>query len=244
MSNSNSCKLTILLPAYNEEKNLERCIKATINSLQPLNLTYEIIIIENGSQDNTFEIAKNLSKLHHFIVPIHLDTATVTGAIRKGYEMAKGEIVINLDVDLSTDMSHLKELIEYAGTYDIVTGSRYLNSSGVERTFDRLFLSIMFNKILVRGMLGSKLKDNNCGFRAFKREIGISLYREVKDNYFFGLVEILIRAQRKKYKIKEFPVRWKENPRKIGLKRILQFLIPAIKLWIEFLNKKEKLSFH
>lgn len=237
MNEQNNIELTILLPAYNEEENLENCINQTIKTIDQLEKKFEIIILENGSKDNTFKIAENLSRKFSFVVPVHLEIATVTGAIRKGYELAKGEIVINLDVDLATDMSHFSELVNYATEYDIVTGSRYLDKTGVKRTWDRLLLSLVFNKILVRGILGSKLKDNNCGFRAFHRKVGLDLYSEVKDNYFFGLVEIMIRAQRKGYTIKEFPVKWTENSRKIGIKRIMQFLIPGIKLWFEFQKK-------
>jgi len=238
MSDSNLVDLTILLPAYNEENNLEKCIDETVTTINSLDYSYEIIVIENGSKDNTFRIAQELSKNYSNIVPIHIDEATVTGAIRKGFELSKGKIVINLDVDLSTNMSYFKKLVEYTKDFDIVTGSRYLDSTLVNRTRDRLFLSVVFNKILVRGFLRSKLKDNNCGFRAFRRQVGIDLYKEVKDNYFFGLVEIMIRAQRNNYKIKEFPVEWKENPRKIGIKKIIQFLTPAVGLWFEFLFKK------
>jgi glycosyltransferase involved in cell wall biosynthesis len=238
MTYSNLVDLTILLPAYNEENNLEKCIDETVTTINSLDYSYEIIVIENGSKDNTFKIAQELSKNYSNIVPIHIDEATVTGAIRKGFELSKGKIVINLDVDLSTNMSYFKKLVEYTKDFDIVTGSRYLDSTLVNRTRDRLFLSVVFNKILVRGFLRSKLKDNNCGFRAFRRQVGIDLYKEVKDNYFFGLVEIMIRAQRNNYKIKEFPVEWKENPRKIGIKKIIQFLTPAVGLWFEFLFKK------
>ena len=238
MENQNNLELTILLPAYNEEENLEKCINETVKTVKALEKKFEIIILENGSKDKTFEIAKNLAKKFPFIVPVHLEIATVTGAIRKGYELAKGEIVINLDVDLATDMSHLEELVRYAEEFDIVTGSRYLDKTEVKRTWDRLLLSLVFNNILVRGILGSELKDNNCGFRAFHRKVGLELYKEVKDNYFFGLVEIMIRAQRKRYRIKEFPVKWTENSRKIGIKRIMQFLIPGIKLWFEFIQKR------
>jgi glycosyltransferase involved in cell wall biosynthesis len=238
MPDSNLVDLTILLPAYNEENNLEKCIDETVTTINSLDYSYEIIVIENGSKDNTFKIAQELSKNYSNIVPIHIDEATVTGAIRKGFELSKGKIVINLDVDLSTNMSYFKKLVEYTKDFDIVTGSRYLDSTLVNRTRDRLFLSVVFNKILVRGFLRSKLKDNNCGFRAFRRQVGIDLYKEVKDNYFFGLVEIMIRAQRNNYKIKEFPVEWKENPRKIGIKKIIQFLTPAVGLWFEFLFKK------
>ena len=240
MSKDIEYDLTIILPAYNEEENLEKCMQETIKSINQLKKSYEVIIIENGSKDKTFEIAKKIAEKYSFVTAVHLDIATVTGAIRKGYEIARGKVVINLDVDLATDMVHLEELVRYTNDFDIVTGSRYLDGTGVKRTWDRLLLSLVFNNILVRGLLGSKLKDNNCGFRAFKREVGIDLYLVVKDNYFFGLVEIMIRAQKKGYKIKEFPITWTENPRKIGVKRIMQFLIPGLKLWVEFLTTKPK----
>ena len=242
MSESKKYDLTIVLPAYNEENNLEKCIRETVKTVNALNVSYEIIIVENGSKDNTFKIARKLAEEHPFINVVHMDIPNVSGAIRKGYSLAKGNIIVNLDVDLSTDMPHLKELLEYSKEYDIVTGSRYLDKTIVKRTFDRLFLSVVFNRILIRGLLGSKLKDNNCGFRALKREIAVDLFPEIKDDNFFGLVELMIRAQKKGYKIKEFPVKWKENPRKIGIRRIMNFLMPALKLWLELsINSKSNL---
>ena len=109
----------------------------------------------------------------------------------------------------------------------------------VKRDANRYFLSVIFNWFFVRILLGSTLKDNNCGFRAVKREIGLKIFQDVRDEKDFGMVEFIVIAQKKKYKIKEFPVRWEEHPRKISLKFILNFLIPAIKLWIR-LNFKNK----
>ena len=242
MSASQKYELSIILPAYNEEKNLEKCVRETIKALDALSASYEIIIAENGSKDNTFKIARKLAEEYPFINSIHMEIPNVSGAIRKGYSLAKGNVVVNLDVDLSTDMSYLKELLTYSKEYDVVTGSRYLDKTKVKRTLDRLFLSIVFNRILIQGLLRSKIKDNNCGFRALKRDIAIEIFHEIKDDNFFGLVELMVRAQKKGYKIKEFPVKWKENPRKIGIKRIMSFLIPALKLWFELLiNKKSDL---
>ena len=129
MSEHNLLDLTILLPAYNEENNLEKCIDETVTTINSLDYSYEIIVIENGSKDNTFKIAQNLSKKYSNLVPIHIDEATVTGAIRKGFELAKGKIVINLDVDLSTNMLYFSQLVDYTKNFDIVTGSRYLDST-------------------------------------------------------------------------------------------------------------------
>ena len=121
--------LTILLIAYNEESFLKNCVRKVIQVITPLDLKYEIVIVENGSTDNTFNIAKKLSNEFPFIVAVHLDRPSGTNAIRKGYSIARGNIVANLDVDLSTDMCHFKELIEHTKQYDVVAGSRFLDPS-------------------------------------------------------------------------------------------------------------------
>tara|TARA_B100000378_G_scaffold264363_1_gene247938 strand:+ start:212 stop:928 length:717 start_codon:yes stop_codon:yes gene_type:complete len=233
--------LTLLLVAYNEENFLESCVEEVIQTIAPLDLKYEIVIVENGSTDNTFNIAKKLANKFPFIVAVHLDKASGTNAMRKGYSVAKGKTVVNLDVDLSTDMSYFNKLMEYAKDYDVVTGSRYLDPSMVKRTFDRHYLSLIYNRIFIRGLLGSKILDNGCGFRAVKREIGNELYNKIKDDGFFGPNEFLIRAQRKGYSIKEFPVKWTENYRRVGPWKIfVTYIIPVTKLWINITFRKNQ----
>ena len=233
--------LTILLIAYNEENFLENCVEKVIQAVTPLDLKYEIVIVENGSTDNTFNIAKKLSNKFPFIVVVHLDIASGTNAMKKGYSIARGNIVANLDVDLSTDMSHFKELIEHTKDYDVITGSRYLDPSMVKRTFDRHYLSLIYNRIFIRGLLGSKILDNGCGFRAVKREIGKELYDKINDDGFFGPNEFIIRAQRKGYTIKEFPVKWTENYRRVGPWKIfVTYIIPVTKLWIKLTFRKNQ----
>ena len=236
--NQNYC-VSIILPAYNEESQLEACVLETLNSMKKLNIQFEIIIVENGSTDLTYQIGQKISGSYSEVKIFHLDTPSFGAAIKKGYNVAEGEVIVNLDVDLSTDMSYLAKLIEYSRNYDVVTGSRYLEKKMVKRDANRYFLSVIFNWFFVRILLGSTLKDNNCGFRAVKREIGLKIFQDVQNEKDFGMVEFIVIAQKKKYKIKEFPVRWKENSRNISLKFILNFLIPALKLWIR-LNFKNK----
>jgi len=233
--------LTVLLIAYNEENFLESCVEEVIQTVAPLDLKYEILIVENGSTDNTFNIAKKLANKFPFIVTVHLDIASGTNAMREGYSIARGNIVANLDVDLSTDMSYFNKLMEYTKNYDVVTGSRYLDPSMVKRTFDRHYMSLIYNRIFIRGLFGSKILDNGCGFRAVKREIGKDLYDKIKDDGFFGPNEFLIRAQRKEYTIKEFPVKWSENYRRIGPWQIIvTLLVPLTKLWINLTFRKNQ----
>ena len=233
--------LTILLIAYNEENFLENCVEKVIQTITPLDLKYEIVIVENGSTDDTLIIAKKLANEFPFIVVTHLDKPGISNSMSKGYSIARGDIVVNLDVDLATDMSYFEELMKYAKHYDLVTGSRYIDPSIVKRTADRYYLSLVYNRIFIRGLLGSKILDNGCGFRAVKREIGKELYDKIKDDDLFGPNEFLIRAQRKGYKIKEFPVRWTENYRRVGLRTIFsKYFIPVIKLWISLTFKKNQ----
>jgi glycosyltransferase AglD len=232
MGFENDIILSVILPAYQEEENLETCVEETIKTINPLNEKFEIIIVENGSNDNTFKIAQSLSDKYNFVQGIHLENPSFGGAIKKGHSMARGKIIINLDVDLSTDMTYFKDLFENSKKYDMVTGSRYINHKIVNRSFTRLLLSQFFNKIFIRGLLNSKIKDNNCGFRAIRKEVGIKIFPLVQNEGDFGMVEFIILAQRQNYTIKEIPVKWDENETKVGIKKIIvKFLIPTIRLW-------------
>ncbi len=117
-----------------------------------------------------------------------------------------------MDVDLATDLRYLKPLCDAIRTegYDFVTGSRMLPESKVERSFSRQISSKSYN-FLVRVMLGSKLRDHQCGFKAFKRESVLPLLDEVKAKHWFWDTEIFVRASRKGYRIKEIPVEWKSG---------------------------------
>jgi hypothetical protein len=114
-----------------------------------------------------------------------------------------------MDVDLATDVRQLKDLInsiEKEG-YDFATGSRMLPESNVKRSGTRNIASKTYN-FMVRAVLGSKVKDHQCGFKAFRREPLMQLLDEVGANHWFWDTEILVRAYRRGYKIKEIPVLW------------------------------------
>ena len=233
MSIEKSCYLSIILPAYNEANGLEHCVNETIKTVDKENISYEIIIVENGSTDNTYKIAQQLSKKFDLVSAIHLNESGFENAIKNGFNLAKGEFVAHLDVDLATDMSHFKELLSHAKNFDFVTGSRYLDSSSAKRTFGRLFLSKAFNSLLINFLLKSKIKDNNCGFRIIKKNVGLELFNFVDSKTGFGNVELIVVAQRKGYSVKEFPVKWTENMSEVKFKWVSEFFIPALKLWIK-----------
>jgi len=205
-------KISVVLPAYNEKDNLENAVIKIRNFLEKLKIPYEIIIVEDGSTDGTDKIAEALSKRYLNVIYIHSKKRLGKGkAISRGFSRASGSILLFMDCDLSTDLTHIEDIIrEIESGSDIVVGSRLLSNSNVRRSLKREILSRIYN-FLVRLILRSKIRDHQCGFKAFKREIILDLLNYVEDNHLFWDTEILVIAQRKKYKIKEIPVRWYEG---------------------------------
>jgi glycosyltransferase AglD len=121
-------------------------------------------------------------------------------------------VLVYMDLDLATDLKHLKPLVEAITIegYDFSTGSRMLHESKAERTASRSISSKTYN-FLVRHMLGSKLHDHQCGFKAFKREPLMQIIDKVEANHWFWDTEIMVRAQRTGYKVKEIAVEWKSG---------------------------------
>jgi glycosyltransferase involved in cell wall biosynthesis len=132
-------------------------------------------------------------------------------ALNRAFRSSSGNILGYIDVDLATDMKHLLELIQSIREgYDFATGSRMLPESDVKRSFKRGFASKGFN-FLTRMMLGSKLYDHQCGFKSFRREALFALMENIKDTHWFWDTELLVKAQRAGYTVKEFPVEWKHG---------------------------------
>lgn len=172
------------------------------------------------------------------MVHLHSDERLGRGrALNRAFKASHGEILGYIDVDLATDMKHLRELVQYIRDgYDFATGSRMLPESNVKRPFKRGFASKGFN-FLTRLLLGSKLHDHQCGFKSFKREALFKLLDEVKDAHWFWDTELFVRAQRAGYKVREFPVEWRHGgATKVDLiKDIFGMGSQILRLWYEFL---------
>ena len=130
-----------------------------------------------------------------------------------------------MDLDLATDLEQLKPLIEAVESEgnDFVTGSRMLPESNVARSGTRNIASKTYN-FMVRAFLGSKVKDHQCGFKAFRRGPLLQLLDEVEASHWFWDTEILVRANRRGYTIKEIPVSWKGGRQtKVTLLRLFHY---------------------
>ena len=231
-------EVSIVLPAYNEASRLESTVERTAAALREITPSFEIIIAEDGSHDGTDKISETLAQKYDFVVHLHSDERQGRGqALNRAFAVSKGEILGYIDVDLATDMKHLRELVQYIRDgYDFATGSRMLPQSDVERPFKRGIASQGFN-FLTRLMLGSKLYDHQCGFKSFKRKSLFEIVDSVKDTHWFWDTELFVRAQRKGYRVKEFPVEWRHGgATTVNLvKDVFGMGSQIFRLWYEFL---------
>ena len=206
-------QVSVVFPAYNEVDFLAPAIEKTTQTLNQFTDSYEIIIAEDGSRDGTAERAEELAQKYPYVKHIHRDQRLGRGtALKNAFRQSSGKVLVYMDLDLATDLKALKTLVEGITLegYDFSTGSRLLPQSKVDRTLRRNISSKSYN-FLVRHMLGSKLRDHQCGFKGFKREEVLQLLDEVEATHWFWDTEILVRAQKHGFKVKEIAVEWQSG---------------------------------
>ncbi|MDG5775839.1 flippase-like domain-containing protein [Haloarculaceae archaeon H-GB2-1] len=209
---SSPVEVSVVLPAYNEENTIERTVEVTLDTLAsflPAG-TFEVIVAEDGCDDRTPDIADRLADEDDRVRHIHSDERLGRGgALGYAFRRASGDTLVYFDTDLATDMRHLEELVESvrSGEYDVATGSRWLPENRADRPAKRGVPSYGFNT-LVRLFLRSDVQDHQCGFKAFDRAALMDLLDDVEDDHWFWDTELLVRAQREGYRVKEFSVDW------------------------------------
>jgi len=205
--------VTVVLPAINEVDIIEQTVKKLSQALETCGCTYEIIIAEDGSTDGTDKKAAELAKTFSYVRHLHNEKRLGRGkALDNAFRHSNGAVLIYMDVDLATNLKHLRQLISAVTVegYPLATGSRLLSKSKVKRTFTRNLVSKLYN-FLPRLFLRSEIKDHQCGFKAFQRKVLLPLLDEVTANHWFWDTETLVRAQRKGFKVKEIPVEWEST---------------------------------
>jgi Glycosyltransferases involved in cell wall biogenesis len=202
--------VTTIIPVFNDRPSLEIALPASLETLATITDDFEIIVAEDGSTDGSAEYVREFEKKAPKIRLFHSDTRLGRGtALNRAIRDAKGSIVCYYDVDLATDMQHLRELIgAIENGADIATGSRLLPESDIKRTEGREIASRSYN-FLVRTILGSRLFDHQCGFKAFNKAKILPVLPTIRSNHWFWDTELLVRAQRAGFVVTEFPVKWR-----------------------------------
>lgn len=205
----------VVIPIYNEEEELEKNVKK-LNSFLKKNLSsyrWHITVADNASTDNSFKIAKKLSRFLPNVGSVHLGQKGRGRAVKKAWRQSKTDILAYMDVDLSTDLNNFSPLLtSLTEGYDIAIGSRLLPSSKVVgRPFKREILSRGYN-IIIKIFFRTRFSDAQCGFKAVSRKVVEKLIPYIKDNAWFFDSELLIVGEKSGYRIYEEPVVWVDSP--------------------------------
>lgn len=208
--------ISIIIPAYNEEKRIEGSLSEASAYLNDSGMEYEIIVVDDGSSDGTSRIVGGMAADFPKVRLIRYEKNRGKGhALRTGVLVTKGDYVLVMDADLSTPMDELRNLMPYLadGGFEIAIGSRALALSDIVRKqpWWRRGMGKMFNKI-VRTLVIGGFSDTQCGFKLFAGDVARDLFGEAKIDRFAYDVEILARARKKGCRIKEVPIRWINSP--------------------------------
>ncbi len=208
--------ILIIVPAYNEAQNIE----AVIDDLNSLGIDLTILVIDDGSSDNTSEVAKSCQSC---VVIRHFINLGIGGAVQSGFKFAKRnnfDIAIQFDGDGQHDSEYIKHLIDEAEQgYDMVIGSRFLFlGDNFKSTLPRR-LGIKFLQLVSYILIGTKITDSTSGFRAYSKNAIEFLAENYPEDY--PEPEAIILLSKNSYKIKEIPV--KMNSRQKGESSIKGF---------------------
>lgn len=205
--------LSIIIPAYNEEKRLSIALQQLIDflSLQPY--TSEVLVVENGSQDRTQEIAQQFAQLYPQVCVLHNPQRGKGLAVQRGMLAARGEYRFMCDADFSMPANQINRFLPPAvSDMDIVIASR--EATGAVRYNEpnyRHFVGRIYN-FMIRLLALPVLQDTQCGFKCFRGVVADELFQvQTLPGWSFD-VEILYIAQRRGYKILEIGIPWYFNP--------------------------------
>lgn len=238
-------KINIIFPVLNERLRLESGIRRTVEYLQKINFTdYCITIVDNGSEDETPQIAERLCEEFPKVTYRRIQIRGVGAAFREGVKLNQCEIVGYMDIDLSTNIKHLGEAIEIFkkdSSVQYINGSRFAKESDTKgRKWYRKITSQGL-LILLKVFLGMKCSDAICGFTFVRKEVAEELIAaSSNDNGWFYMIEFLLRAEKRGIKVLDYPVEWQEdyNTTVKIFKTICNYLIQITRLFIEFYIKR------
>ncbi len=201
--------LSIIIPAYNEENRLPRTLRQVFEFLEQQNFLFEIIVVENGSSDRTFDVAQEYAQTRPQIIVLSETQRGKGNAVKRGMLKARGEYRFICDADLSMPIEEvLKFLPPKLTNFDIAIGSR--EAPGAIRYNEPPYRHIGGRAInlIIRLFILSGLQDTQCGFKCFRAEVAESLFRQQTLTGWSFDIEILYLARRKKLHIKEIPIDW------------------------------------
>lgn len=233
--------LSIIIPAYNEERRLPETLLEIDQYLNSQAYDYEIIVVSDGSKDKTAETVRSLiPKVKNLRLIDNKENHGKGYVVRQGMLEANGDYRLFTDADNSTSINQIEKMWpEFQAGYDIVIGSRDIKGAvlAVPQPWWRRTLGDIFNLIvqITAGLYG--ICDTQCGFKCFTKKAVEDIFPRCKINRWAFDVEILVIAKKLRYKIKEIPVVWINEPNsKVKLKGMIRMLFEVFQIRLNSLK--------
>lgn len=200
---------SVIIPAWNEESRMPASLERIVAFVEQQPHTIEVIVVDDGSEDNTAAIVETFAREHDFLRLIRNPHGGKGAAVKAGVAQAQGQYLVISDTDLSVPIDELvKFLPPVLDGYDVAIASR--EAKGARRIGEPYYRHLMGRvyNLLVRLVAVPGIQDTQCGFKAFRREVARQVFgRQTIEGWGFD-VEVLFIAQRLGYRIVEVPVTW------------------------------------
>jgi len=234
--------LSVIIPAYNEDKRLPKTLKEIDKYLNKQNYDYEILVVNDGSKDKTAEVVRCLTPgVKHLRLIDNKENHGKGYVVRQGMLEAKGEYRIFTDADNSTSIDQIEKMWpEFKQGYDIVIGSRDVKGAVLNPPQSWLRNVILGEgfKLIRKIIIGLwEIEDSQCGFKGFTDRAANEIFPRCKINRFAFDPEILVIAKKLGYKIKEIPVYWRNDLQsKVEFKSMIKMLIDLFKIRLNLIK--------
>ncbi len=202
--------LSVVIPAYNEEKRLPETLKKVKAYLEKQSYISEVLVVNDGSRDRTAAVVSDLvGKWQGFRLIDNKENRGKGVVVKQGMLAANGDWRLYMDADNSTDLSEIEKLWPYIKEYEIIAGSRYLkkDSIKIKQPLIRRIVSRLGN-ILIRILLGIHSADTQCGFKLFSAKATKAIFPLQTMERWGAEMEVWAIAIKKGYKVKEVAVDW------------------------------------
>ena len=207
---------SIIIPAYNESQRLGATLDRVLAHVKACGWKAEILVVDDGSSDSTAEIVQRYAATHPQVRLIQNPGNRGKGySVRNGMRQAAGELLLFTDADLSAPIAEAGKLFaRLAAGADVVIGSRWLDPAlqTARQPVYRQFFGRIFN-LLLRGILGLRFKDTQCGFKAFTRRAAQLIFARQRIERWGFDPELLFLAGKLGLRVEEVPVEWADDPR-------------------------------
>lgn len=242
----NGKKISIIMPAYNEGSCIKSSLKETLKTFDNFKANYEIIVVDDGSKDNTYDIASSFAKQineNRIIVQRNRAFFGKGRALRKGFKHSTGDYIIFLDADMDLHPGQIDTFFDIMelNEADIVIGSKRHPNSQLFYPKERRIMSAVYF-FIVKMLFGLPINDTQTGLKLFKRHVLKEVFKKFISREFAFDLELLVTAHMLGYKIAEAPVciQSQRGYNRIGMATVYKMFVDTIAIYMRYVRNRTK----